>query len=373
MRDFFNTAWVDLTALVHNFHQVKSIVGRDTRIMAVVKADAYGHGLERVALSLVKAGADALGVMDLHEAILLRDAGIDRPVFILAGCRGDQGREIIERNVTPFVYDLGMARELDQAAGALGHRLEVHLKIDTGMNRLGVPFARAGSFLRAVKEMSRLRVTGLATHLSEVGAGDGGFAAVQLDRFDEIVKIAGGLGYKLSENNAAASAAILSLPRSLYQMVRPGLLLYGLVPLPRLAGLVNLRPVLSLVSRVVQVKRIEKGDPVSYGRTWVAPAEAILATVPAGYAHGYDRRQAEGGYVLIRGRRAPIRGVVCMNLLMADVTDIPETAVGDEVVLLGAQGREAITAETLAGQARTISYEILCGLGGLNHREYIES
>jgi len=372
MKEFFNLARVDLRNLAHNFRQVRKIVGPGVEIMAVVKADAYGHGLPEAAVVLEQAGADALGVMDLHEALLLKDAGLGRPIFLLAGIKAAQADEIIKNNLIPFIYDQALARNLNRAARGLDRRVEVHLKVDTGMNRLGVQSGQAEDFLEAVRDLEYLKVTGLATHLAEVDGGDDGFAAVQLDRFDAILKIAQALGYNLTWNNAAASAAIMSLPRSYYHMVRPGLVLYGVPPLSQLAGQADLRPVLSLVSQVVQVKRVEKNEPVGYGRTWVAPEPTVLATIPVGYAHGYDRGHSPGGYVLIRGRRAPIRGVVCMNLIMVDVTDIPDAEVGDEVVLLGAQGDETITAESLAAQTDTIPYEILCRLGGLNHREYLD-
>jgi alanine racemase len=365
-------ARIDLNALAHNLDQIRTIVGPKTRIMGVVKGDAYGHGLVPVAACLARSGVDALGVMDLHEALVIRDAGFeDLPVYILAGFEPGHMDELVKRDLIPFIYEARLARELNQAARRFDRKVRVNLKIDTGMNRLGVPFDQAEGFLDAVSGLDHLEVTGLATHLSEADLEDSSFIERQLDRFEDAIEIGTSKGYYLTANSAANSAAVLSRPRSYYHMVRPGLMLYGAAPGRHLTERADLRPVMSVTSQVIQVKKIGPGSPVSYGRTWTASRDTLLATLPVGYAHGYNRRLSSQGHVLIRGQRAPIRGLICMNLMMADVTHIPEACPGDEVVLLGSQDREVITGDSLAEKIGTISYEVYCTFGGLNHREYI--
>ncbi|MBW2062936.1 MAG: alanine racemase [Deltaproteobacteria bacterium] len=367
----FNIARINLESVAYNLDQVRKAAGPGVRIMGVVKADAYGHGLLPVAKCLVQSGVDALGVMDLHEALTLRDNGLDLPVFILAGFEAGHSEEIVRRGLTPFVYDLGLAYELNQAARKHGRKVQIHLKLDTGMNRLGAPLGEAEKFLEAIRDLEHLEVMGLASHFSEADLKESEFTFQQLEQFGRIIKTALRMGYRLSANNIANSAAVLSLPQSFYDLIRPGLVLYGAAPAEHLAREVDLRPVMTFISQVIQVKRIGPGSPVSYGRTWAAERKTVLATIPVGYAHGYGRGLSNGGYVLIRGRQAPVRGVVCMNLTMVDVTDIPGVEVGDEVVLLGTQDGEIISAPSLARMLGTISYEIFCTIGGLNHRQYV--
>lgn len=371
MNRYFNMVRVDLAALEHNLGQVKKLVGPWVRVMAVVKADAYGHGLVPVGLRLARAGADSLGVMDLDEAVRLRDAGVGIPIFILAGFEPEDCDEIAARELTPFVYDPLLAKDLDKAARKRDQKVRVHLKLDTGMNRLGVRHDAAREFLRQVRDLEWLEVTGLATHFSEADLQDGKFIHKQLGRFEGLVSQARAEGYgDLTLNNVANSAAVMSLPQAHYSLVRPGLMLYGAYPGEHMTARADLKPVMTMTSRVIQVKRIPPGSSVSYGRTWTAGQETLLATAPVGYAHGYSRLLSNRGYALIRGRRVPIRGRVCMNLTMFDVTGVPGVSPGDEVVLLGSQDQETISCQTLAQETGTISYEVLCVLGSLNHREY---
>ncbi|MBW2093212.1 MAG: alanine racemase [Deltaproteobacteria bacterium] len=309
---------------------------------------------------------------NFSEAITLRDNNIALPVFILAGFKAAHADQIVSRGLVPFVYDLGVARALNQAARKRGQKTEVHLKVDTGMNRLGAPFEKVEDFLEAIAGMDYLEVSGLASHFSEADVRDSEFTAQQLALFREIIASARSKGYRLTANNMANSAAVLSLPDSRFDMVRPGLMLYGAAPEGHLAHESDLKPVMTLASQVIQVKKIAPGSPVSYGRKWTADRETVLATLPIGYAHGLNRLLYNEGYVLIRGQRARIRGVICMDLTMVDVTHIPGVQVGDEVVLLGSQGEETITGSDLARMLGTISYEIFCTIGGLNHRQYVQ-
>jgi len=370
----FNRLRVDLAALGHNFRQIKRLVGPEVKIMAVIKADAYGHGLIPAAEVLVREGADGLGVMDLDEAVRLREAAITRPIYLLAGFEPGHCPEIIDLDLIPFVFDLGLAGELNDQARTRNRKVKVQLKLDTGMNRLGVRHDRAEDFLHRIKQFEHLAVTGLATHFSDADLKDSEFLQIQLGRFERLIEAVQGLGYdEPLLNNAANSAAVMSLPRAHYAMVRPGLMLYGAYPAEHFREKVELKPVMSLVSRVVQVKTIPAGSGVSYGRTWIAPQETVLAVVPVGYTHGYSRLLSNRGFGLIRGRPAPVRGRVCMNMTLFDVTGIPGASPGDEVVLLGAQGGGIMSAQDLAEAIGTISYEVLCMLGGLNHREYLNN
>jgi len=367
----FNRLEIDLGAVAHNLGQVKRIVGSGVKVMAVVKADAYGHGLIPVSRRLAESGADAFGVMDLDEGVRLREAGLKQPVFILAGFDTDGCPEIVRHRLAPFVYDPGLARELNEAARKADARVEVHLKLDTGMNRLGVRCEEAERFLEAVRRLDRLDVTGLATHFADADLKDGRFMDGQLDRFDDLTGVARRMGYdRLRLNNAANSAAVLGSPRSHLDMVRPGLMLYGDLPGEHLAGRAQLRPAMRMSSRIIQIKRLSRGEAVSYGLTWTAFRETRLAVVPVGYTHGFHWLLSNRGQALIRGSVAPVRGRVCMNLTMFDVTDVPDAAPGDEVVLLGAQAGASITAGQVAARAGTISYEMFCTMGGLNSREY---
>jgi alanine racemase len=368
----FNIVRVDLAALAHNLDQVRQLVGSGIKVMAVVKADAYGHGLVPVGRHLAQCGADALGVMDLHEAVLLRDAGVDLPIFILAGVDPQDCGEVLDRDLTPFVYELGLARALNEAARSRGRLFPIHLKMDTGMYRLGATTAEGESFLKEILGLKHLAVTGLATHFADADLKDGDFIELQLSRLEGWIGRAREMGFgQISLNNAANSAAVLSLPRAHLDMVRPGLMLYGDYPAEHLKSRADLKPAMSMVSQVIQVKKVPAGGTVSYGRTWTADRETVIAVLPLGYTHGFKRLFSNNGWALIRGQRAPIRGRVCMNLTMFDVTDIPGVVPGDEAVLLGSRGGETITGGDLAELAGTISYEIFCNLGSLNRREYV--
>jgi len=362
---------IDLAALSHNLGLVRDRIGPGVGVMAVVKADAYGHGLVPVARRLMESGAAALGVMDVEEAVRLRETGFRSPVCVLAGLGRADLDEVVAHDLTPFLYEFALARDLDHAAQKRVRPVRVHLKIDTGMNRLGVPADEAFGFLEAVRGLRHLIVTGLATHLAEADVLGSDFTREQLSRFQHVLESARALGFPLTENSAANSAAVLTLPEAHFDLVRPGLMLYGADPFNGAAGAFGLRPVMHLVSRVIQIKKVKAGQAVSYGRTWVADRPTRLAVLPVGYAHGLSRRLSKTGYALIRGCRAPIRGRVCMNLTLTDVTDIPGVEIGDEAVHLGVQQGETLSAQVMADRMGTIPYEVFTSIGGLNPRRYL--
>ncbi|MBF0528949.1 MAG: alanine racemase [Deltaproteobacteria bacterium] len=371
MERYFNQVTVDLSALTHNLGQVRQLIGPSVRIMAMVKADAYGHGLIEVGGHLAKSGADILGVMDLQEAVILREAGVQSPIAIVAGLAPDQCREVIDYDLIPFIYDLDLVWAMEAIGRRRGKKAAIILKIDTGMHRLGVFFDVAEKFLEEITNREFLKVVGFATHLAEADDEDSEFTSEQIDRLARLIDHADRTGLHLTLNSAANSAAVLGLPRAHFQMVRPGIMLYGYYPADYLRPKADLRPVMSLTSRVIQIKRVALGEAVSYGLTWTAKRETLVAVAPIGYAQGLNRLLSNKGWGLIRGHRAPIRGRVCMNLTMFDVTDIPGVAVGDEVVLIGSQGLETVSAEALAYLTGSISYEILCQVGKSNHRRYV--
>ena len=367
-----NTVRINLDALTHNLAEVRRLVGPAVKIMAVVKADAYGHGLVRTGLHFARRGADALGVMNLEEALKLREAGAALPIFILAGFEMGHCREIVEKRITPFVYDLETAKELNAIASKKGMKARVSLKIDTGMGRLGNRPGGLESFFRGIMELTNLDAAGLSSHLAEADSSSVDFTEVQIQRFEDALSLARQTGLNPRSNSLANSAAVIAHPGAHYQMVRPGLMLYGDNPCDHLGDKVDLRPAMSLSSRIIQIKSMPADEGVSYGRTFTTTGETVLAAAPIGYAHGYNRLLSNKGYALINGRRAPIRGRVCMNLTMFDVTDIPDAAVGDEVILMGSQDGDEITGRELADAVGTISYEVFCHIGGLNGREHLE-
>ncbi len=366
-------AEVDLDALESNLRRVSALLKGGAEILAVVKADAYGHGAVPVARALAGAGVAMLGVASLEEAVELRRAGLALPILILGGVQTGEVEEIIANRLTPVLYSLEIARALNEEAGKRGSRMPVHLKVDTGMNRLGICWRNWDTAIELLRSWPNLRIEGLMSHFSvseSEDPGDRAFTSEQVRRFQECLESL----KKIAEPryvHLANSAGSVLWAEARFNLVRPGLMLYGLLPSPALAGRVKVKPILRWKTQVLSVKRVCAGDPVSYGRTFTCPRESIIATLPVGYADGYNRRLSNQGEVLIRGRRARISGIVCMDLIMADVTEISGVQAGDEVVLLGRQGSEEITAADMARWTGTIPYEVLCGIGKRVPRRYV--
>ena len=366
-----NVVKIDLEAVVHNLGLVRGRIPREAGVMAVVKADAYGHGAVPVARKLVEAGVEALAVARVPEAVELRRAGIDAPLFVLAGFFPEEAPVILDHDLTPMVLALALARALAGEAGPRGNSIRCVLKMDTGMGRLGVFYEQAEDALVKIKKMGGLEVIGLTTHLAQADKADKEFTLLQAERFARMCRLAETMGFELTANNITNSASVIDLPRLGPHLSRPGIMLYGLAPSDEVDRSIDLRPAMTFVSRVMQLKEVPAGTSVSYHRTWVADAPTRLAAVPIGYCHGFSRALSNKGRMLVVGRPAPIRGRVCMNTTMIDVTDIDGVTPGDEVVLIGRQGDEAISADEVAEKAGTINYEITCLAGGLNRREYV--
>ncbi len=366
-------AEIDLDALVFNLHQVSAALNGGAEILAIVKADAYGHGAVPVARALAGEGIAMLGVASLEEGIEFRRAGLVLPVLILAGVQTGEVEEIAANRLTPVLYNLEIGRALNQEAERRGLRMPVHLKVDTGMNRLGICWRQWGKALELLRSWPNLRIEGLMSHFSASESEDPGdlaFTAEQVRRFQECLEAL----KKIAEPryiHLANSAGSVLRAEARYNLVRPGLMLYGLPPSPTLKGRISLKPVLRWKTQILSIKRVCAGDPVSYGRTFTCPREALIATLPVGYADGYNRRLSNQGEVLVRGRRAKISGIVCMDLTMADVTEIPGVQAGEEVVLIGRQGVEEIGATEMARWTGTIPYEVLCAIGKRVPRRYV--
>ncbi len=365
-------ARVDLTALKANYRTLADFLAREAApppgIIAVVKANAYGHGSVPVAAALEAAGAPMLACADIEEGVSLREAGIRIPILVFGALSVSDVSALFTHDLTPTVSSPAAARALAEAAAVRGTRLACHLKIDTGLNRLGFRYDNLRRTLPPVVGSPSLEIVGVYTHFATADDPDSALFDLQRRRFLDALAELATLGVRSVVRHAANSAALVRDSRVWFEYVRPGLLLYGVVP-PPLATTLPLRPVLHLTSRIVAVKGIRPGETIGYGGRFVAPHPMTIAVVPAGYADGLDRRLAGRGHVLVRGRRVPIVGAVSMDMLTVDVTGL-EVAPGDEVVLLGEQDGERIDVREMAAVVGTVPYEILCRIGARIERIY---
>jgi alanine racemase len=369
---FSRPAWVavDLDAVRANIGALAGSAA-PAALLATVKADAYGHGAVPVALAAVEAGAAFLGVAFVEEGIELRDAGIDAPILLLSEPPPTAAPAVIAHQLTPLVYTVNGIDALAKAvvdAGASPHA--VHLKVDTGMHRVGCAPADAVALAEMIAARDELRFEGLATHLAVADELDSSYTDAQLDAFDAVIDAITDRVGRPAVVHAANSAGLLAHPRARYDLVRAGIALYGITPVDEAVADVVLRPALSLHARVSFVKQLDAGTRVSYGLRYTLPRASRIATVPVGYADGVPRALgAAGGEVLVHGVRCPIAGTVTMDQLLVDVGDL-DVAVDDDVVLLGAQGDDEITADEWAARLDTIPYEVVTRLGGRLPRRY---
>ena len=361
-------ARVDLDAIRSNYRAIARFVNGRARVVAVVKANAYGHGAPQVALALEEAGAAMLACADIEEGIVLREAGVRAPILVFGALSVSHLDGIFTHALTPTISTPGAARALQAAAGRRGEGLRCHLKIDTGMNRLGFRHDNLDRTLPEVAASPNLRVDAVYTHFATADNPEHPAFAAQRERFEAAAAKLPGLGITTRVRHAANSAALLRDERVWHDYVRPGLLLYGIVP-PPLAATLSLRPALSLHSRIVAVKGVRAGEASGYGLRGAFDNPARIAIVPAGYADGLDLRLAGRGYMLVRGRRAPIVGSVCMDMTMIDVTGM-DVATGDDVVIIGHQGEDSIGVREMAAAIGTIPYELLCRVGSRIQRLY---
>lgn len=354
--------FVDLNALGWNFRQIRSKVGPKVKVLSMVKANGYGHGATAIAKALAAEGSDAFGVATVEEGDELRQAGIATPILVLAGAYPDQVDQFFDNSLTPVIHASASLEELDATVHRRKKALNVHLKIDTGMGRIGLLAAEVDSWLPKIKKLKALKIEGVFSHFSHAESVEGNYTQQQLRIFQSVVERLRAEGIAPSLVHLANSAATITLPAAYFDMVRPGLMLYGLYPSAAMASQICLKPVLSWKTRILQLKKVPAGSSISYGQTFVTKRESLIATLPLGYADGYPRLLSNRGEVLVNGNRAPVAGRVCMDLTMIDVTDIEKTQPGDEVVLLGRQGDAEISADEMAAWANTISYEILTSI-----------
>ncbi len=363
--ELIRPAWVevDLSAIAHNVREVRRLIGPKPKIMAVVKAEAYGHGAVPVARAALEAGAEWLGVSLPEEGIALRRADLSAPILVVTPFQPDWAEPFLVHRLTAAVCQREAAEALSAAAMARGMSTKVHLKVDTGMGRVGVSSVEALAFASWLCTLPGLSLGGVFSHLAKADERDKAHAQSQIRTFQRVcgALIASGIDPGLC--HLANSAAIIDLPGAYFDLVRPGIMLYGLRPSDEVSlERVDLRPALSLLTRVVFVKRVPPGTGISYGQIYRTSKEATIATIPLGYADGWSRMLSGKAEALIRGRRYPIVGRICMDQCLVDLGD-DETMVGDEVVLIGRQGRQTITADDVAKALGTINYEVVCMIG----------
>lgn len=365
-------AIVSLQNLAHNIRVIRSGLNPDTKYLAVVKADAYGHGCVPVSRCALANGASMLGVAFCDEALVLRHAGVDAPILLLGASEAENFDAIIENDLMPAVFDLDTLRGLQERAARLHKTCRVHLKADTGMHRIGFPtLCSFNEALELLPDCPNVAFSGLFTHFATSERADQSFTLLQAERFSAFADAAHAHGYR-PLLHASNSAAALHLPALQLDMVRGGIAMYGCHPTGHDVPGVDLRPVMRLCTRVVMVKDLAAGESVSYGLTFTADRPMRIATLPVGYGDGYRRALSNKASVLLHGRRVRQIGTICMDQMMVDVTELPDAAIGDEAVLIGAQGGECITADELAALSGTISYEILLGIDQRVPRVYTE-
>lgn len=382
-------AEIDLDAIAHNLRIAKKIAKNRT-VIAVVKADAYGHGAIEVSMRLVREGAACLAVAYTSEAVALRKAGIKVPIIVLFDKYNIQ--DYFKYNLIPVIYDIKTAQKFSKGAQKNKQGINVHIKIDTGMGRLGFDIEYIEKKIDEILKMDSIRVTGLMSHFSDADLSDRSYALLQLGRFNSVRNALIKRGIKRLMCHIANSAATMSFDESHLDAVRPGLMLYGYSPITsnklqvtseKLKGENNsllvtrhpllLKPAMTVKTKILSMRKFRKGTPVSYGRTFITTRESLIAVLPAGYADGYTRIFSNNSDVLIRGKCAPVVGRICMDTTMVDVTDVRDVVEGDEVILLGKQNDTAITASELGVKAGTIPYEILTSLGNKARKVYLGS
>jgi alanine racemase len=368
-------AEIDLSALRHNYQEISKTIPAGYGILAVVKADAYGHGFMDIAMEMETLGVTAFGVAFLAEGIQLRKSGIDRPILILGGVYPGQEKKCIGFNLSTAIFSLEQARLLNYVAGKMFRKAKVHVKIDTGMGRLGIPYEEASAFFSRLGGMKHIELEGIFSHFAsadELDEDGREFTARQVETFAKMVTQARSEGFSPRYVHIANTAAAFSLDLPFCNMVRPGIALYGALPSADFTGKMDLWPVMHLKSRVAMLKWVEPGVSISYARRYVASGKTLVASVPVGYADGYSRSLTNRGEAIIRGKRARVAGTVCMDWIMFDVTHIEGVAVGDEVVLIGCdRAGNCIRAEEVAAWAGTIPYEVFCGVSKRVPRVYI--
>lgn len=364
-------AEIHLDHLAFNLQSVKKRIGENVKYMAVVKADAYGHGALECARRLEKEGIDWFGVALPEEGVELRKNGVRKHILCLGSFWAGQEREILEYNLTPTIFRMEIAEKFNQAAKRRGVTADVHIKVDTGMNRIGVRFDEIREFADGLKQFTNLKIDGLMTHFAAADS-DAEFTQLQIRRFDEAVEIFHEKGFRPTYKDLANSPGAIGYENAKGNMVRLGGILYGLWwdVLPKSVNPPDLKPVLTLHTKISLLKRVPKGETAGYNRTWTAGKDSLIATIPIGYQDGYMRGFSNCARAIVDGKFAKVAGRVSMDWTLLDVTEAPNVKVGDEVILIGEQNELKITAEELAAHCGTNSYELTCGISRRVTRVY---
>lgn len=362
-------AEIDLNQLEKNYRVVRSSVPRNTKILAVVKADAYGHGSIETAKRLEQLNVDYFGVAIVEEAVPLREVGIKKPILLLGGFWSGQEEDILIHDLTPAIYHFGVLESLSYFAKSFNKRVRYHLKIDTGMGRVGIPHQEVGEFVRQARRLELVELEGVFTTLSSADKDAREYTQLQIHRFNQAVREIEAFGMPVKIKHAANSAGLLYYPDSWFDMVRPGILLYGVVPGRK--NLPDVGPILSLKSRISFLKSAPPGTPIGYGQTFITQRESLIAMIPIGYYDGLNRLLSNQGKVIVRDRFAPIVGSITMDMAFIDVTDIPDVKMDDDVIIIGRSASLSITAGDIAREIHTIPYEVFCGIRKRVPRIYI--
>ncbi|WP_058486268.1 alanine racemase [Defluviitalea phaphyphila] len=370
--DYRVIAEINLDAIAHNINQIKKQLSHNTEIMAIIKADAYGHGAIEVSKVLIENGVERLGVAILDEGKQLRNKGINVPILILGYTSPSKADEIVSFNLTQTVFTYEMAKALSDSAKAQNKNVNIHIKIDTGMGRIGFkPNNESINLIKEINKLPNLNIEGIFTHFSSADEADSSFTELQFNRFTSFIKELEKEKIYIPIKHCSNSAGFISYKKTHMNLIRPGIILYGLYPSDEVKkDIVDLKPAMTLKAKVIFVKEVEKNSPISYNRKFITKRKTKVATIPVGYADGYSRRLSSKGRVLIKGHYAPIIGNICMDQFMVDVTHIPNVKIGDEVILMGQQEDKIITAEEIAKKIGTINYEIICVVGKRIPRVY---
>lgn len=366
-------SWVeiDLENFKHNGDEIRRLIGPDVKILQVVKADAYGHGAIEISKFALKNGASCLGVANADEGVQLRVSGIDAPIVILSPSAVSEINAIVKYNLIPSVSDIHFARELDERFGKEGKLASIHIEVDTGMGRGGTIHHEAVSIIKEIFSLRNIRMEGIFSHLSLSEEEDNDYNALQWEFFGEVLEKLGEQGIHIPIKHFSNSGGVLNFSQFNMDMIRPGIMTYGIYPSPLTMENADLLPVMSFKTSIVLLKEFPKGYNIGYGRSYVTRRPTTIATIPVGYGDGYGFILSNRGEALVRGKRVPIVGRISMDMCTVDVTDIPGCGIGDEVVLLGKQGDEYISANEIAEKANTISYEVLCALGKRAPRVFV--
>ncbi len=363
-------AEIDLNSFSHNLKLIRLKVGRDKKIISIIKADAYGHGAVEIAKSASVSGADMLGVSTVGEGIELREAKIESPILVLGGCPKEDAEWIVSYNLKSIIYSLDAVLGLSKEAERRSKTADVHIKVDTGMGRIGIQPNEAREFVKKVNSLKNINIEGILTHFATAYEVNRDFTERQIKTFKGVIEELKQDGYSFPYIHASNSAAIVNYPESYFNTVRPGIILYGSTPFDFAVEDFSIKPVMSWKTSIVHLHNTPEKTGISYGRKFVTKRDSIIATIPVGYADGYSRSLSNKVQVLIGGRRVNQVGTICMDMCMIDVTDLPDVKAGDEVVLIGRQGNEEIRVEEIASLAGTIPYEIFCSIGRRVRRIY---